>query len=118
MSSEITFAIEGGGFEQLADRLQAWGEVALEAADGAVVEAAADAADLARDAVPVDSGDLQRSITSERVAWGIAVVEAGGPSAPHVRPIEAATGFFNKSVDTIEADLRERIAGAVIEAAY
>ena len=80
--------------------------------------AAADAAGLARDAVRVRTGDLQRSITSERVEWAFAVVEAGGPSAPHVRPVEKHTGFFNRSVDTIEQELRDRVAGAIIERAY
>ena len=112
----IEFELEG--LDGLLGRIEAWGESALDAADDEVVRAAADAAGLARDAVRVRTGDLQRSITSERVEWAFAVVEAGGPSAPHVRPVEKHTGFFNRSVDTIEQELRDRVAGAIIERAY
>ena len=85
----------------------------LEAADDAIQEAATDAANLARADVPVDTGDLFGSIESSRGGWGEAFVQAGGPSAPHVRPVESRTGFFNHAVDTIEADLRERIVARV-----
>ena len=93
----------------LARALEGIEEKFLEAADEAVQEAATDAANLARADVPVDTGDLFGSIESSRGGWGEAFVQAGGSSAPHVRPVELRTGFFNHAVDTIEADLRERI---------
>ena len=52
------------------------------------------------------------SVEASRVTgggWGEAFVQAGGSSAPHVRPVEARTGFFNRAVDEVEADLRERV---------
>ena len=116
MAPEVTFELEG--MDEFVSRLESWGADALDAADEAVTQAASDAADLARDAVRVRTGDLQRSIQSERVEWGLAVVEAGGPSAPHVRPVEKHSAFFNRSVDTIEQELRGRVAGAIIEAAF
>ena len=80
---------EFSGLEGVLQRLQEWGDDALAAADGAVETAAADAASGARAAVPVRTGNLQRSITSQRLAWGLAVVEAGEGVA-YVRPIESA----------------------------
>ena len=78
---------EFSGLDQFVQRFEAWGDDVLQAADSAVTQAAADAADNARAAVPVRSGDLQRSITSERVSWGLAKVEAGSgaPYAPDSR---------------------------------
>ena len=71
------------------------------------------AADLARADVPVDTGALRGSIESGPAGLGAAFVQAGGPSAPHVRPVESRTGFFNRAVDEVEADLRERIVKKV-----
>ena len=112
-----TFEIEGSGFEGLADRLSAWGDDVVAAADAAVVEAASDAATLAREAVPVDTGALQRSITSEHVSWGLALVEAG-EGIPYTRTIEKRSGFFNRSVDTVQQELRERVSGAIVRAVF
>ena len=99
----------GRGFGDLARALEGVADSILEAADDAIQEAAVDAANLARADVPVDTGDLLGSIESNRGGWGEAFIWAGGPSAPHVRPVEARTGFFNHAVDEVEADLRERI---------
>ena len=99
----------GRGFGDLARELEGVEDFILDAADEAIQEAASDAADLARAAVPVDTGDLRGSIESHRGGWGEAFVQAGGSSAPHVRPVEARTGFFNRAVDEVEADLRERV---------
>ena len=99
----------GRGFDDLARALEGVEDFILEAADDAIQEAATDAADLARAAVPVDTGDLLGSIGSDRGGWGEAFIQAGGSSAPHVRPVEARTGFFNRAVDEVEADLRARI---------
>ena len=81
------------GLDQVLSNLERWGEGALDAADEAVETAAADAADLARDRVPVRSGDLQRSIASERVSWGFSKVEVGA-GAPYARVVNAGTGFL------------------------
>ena len=99
----------GRGFDDLARELEGVEDYILEAADEAIQEAASDAADLARADVPVDTGDLLGSIESHRGRWGEAFVYAGGSSAPYVRPVESRTGFFNRAVDEVEADLRERI---------
>ena len=99
----------GRGFDDLARALEGVEERLLDAADEAIQEAATDAVDLARAAVPVDTGDLLGSIESNRGGWGEAFIWAGGPSAPHVRPVEARTGFFNHAGDEVEADLRARI---------
>ena len=98
---------------ELLTRIEAWGGAALDAADDAIERAAADSADIARATVPVDTGDLQGTIASRRIEPFLSVVEAGGPAAPHVRPVEKRTGFFNRAVDQVEEDLRDRVAGAI-----
>ena len=113
----VEFEIEGSGFQGLADRLSAWGDGALQAADDAVEQAAADAADLARDRVPVSSGDLQRSITSQRVSWGLAKVEAG-EGLSYARTAEKYSGFFNRSVDQVQQELRDRVSAAIGKAVF
>ena len=105
------------GLDQFVQRLQAWGDDVLQAADSAVEEAAADAASGARAAVPVRSGDLQRSIESERVSWGLAKVEVG-EGAPYARVVNARTGFFSRPVDTVQRELRERVSSAIGKAVF
>ena len=111
----VTFEVEG--LQGVIDRLSAWGDGALAAADSAVEQAAADAADLARERVPVRSGRLQRSITSERVSWGLAKVEAG-EGLGYARTVEQYSGFFNRSVDQVQQELRERVSSAVATAVF
>ena len=113
----VEFEFSGLTFDDLADRLAAWGDDALDAADKAVEQAAADAAGLARDRVPVRSGDLQRSITSQRIAWGLAVVEAG-EGLGYARTVESYTGFFNKGVDQVQRELRGRVSSAMGKALF
>ena len=97
--------------------LAAWGEGALDAADKAVEQAAADAAGLARDRVRVRTGDLQRSIASQRISWGLAVVEAGD-GLGYARTVESHTGFFNRAVDQVQQELRERVSAAMGKALF
>ena len=108
---------EFSGLDGVLQRLQEWGDGALAAADGAVETAAADAADMARAAVPVRSGDLQRSIESERVSWGLAKVEAGS-GAPYAAIVNARTGFFSRPVDTVQQELRGRVSTAIGKAVF
>ena len=105
------------GLDDVLAKLERWGDGVLVAADEAVTQAAGDAADLARAAVAVDTGALQRSITSEHVSWGLALVEAG-EGIGYARTIEAHSGFFNRSVDTIQQELRERVSGAIVRAVF
>ena len=111
----VDFEIQG--LDDVIANLERWGEGALDAADGAVEQAAADAADMARDRVPVKSGDLQRSITSERVSWGLAKVEAG-EGLGYARTVEAFSGFFNRSVDQVQQELRGRVSAAIGKAVF
>ena len=62
----VDFRVEG--LEGVISRLESWGDGVLAAADDAVETAAADAADLARGAVRVRTGRLQRSVTSQRLS--------------------------------------------------
>ena len=105
------------GLDGVLQRMQEWGDDVVNAADEAVEEAASDAADMARAAVPVRSGDLQRSITSERVSWGLAKVEAGS-GAPYARIVDKRTGFFTVPVDQVQQELRDRVAAAIVGAAF
>ena len=105
------------GLSDVIDRLEAWGDGALDAADQAVEQAAADAADMARDRVPVRSGDLQRSITSQRVSWGLATIEAG-EGLNYARVVEARSGYFNKAVDQVQRELRGRVSAAIGKAVF
>ena len=100
MAPEVSFELEG--MSELVSRLEQWGADAVGAAEEAMTLAASDAADLARATVPVDTGALRDSITSRSLEPFVVVVEAGGPSAPHVRPVEEDTGFFNRAVDEVE----------------
>ena len=113
MATEFEFS----GLDGVLQRIQAWGDDALAAADDAVEQAASDAAESARAAVPVRSGDLQRSIESERVSWGFAKVEVG-ESAPYARVVDARTGFFSRPVDTVQQELRTRVSAAIGKAVF
>ena len=104
--------------DQVLGNLQNWGDRVVAAADDAVVVAAADAASLARDRVRVRTGDLQRSITSQRIAWGFAVVEAGSDGVGYARVVEARTRFFSTPVDKIQRQLRARVSSAIGRAAF
>ena len=106
------------GLEQVVANLQRWGDGALDAADKAVETAAADAAHAARDRVPVQSGDLQQSIVSQRRGWGFAIVEAGGDDVGYARVVEARTGFFSSAVDPIQRELRDRVSAAIGKAVF
>ena len=108
---------EFSGLDQVVQRLQAWGDDALAAADDAVEQAAADAAESARATVRVRTGDLQRSIESERVSWGLAKVEVG-EGAPYARVVNARTGFFSRAVDTVQQELRSRVSVAIGKAVF
>lgn len=111
----VEFTFEG--LDGVINRLSAWGDGALHAADVEVEKAAADMADLARDRVPVRSGDLLRSITSERISWGLAKVEVG-EGLSYARTIESYSGFFNKGVDEVQRELRTRVSIAIGKAVF
>ena len=87
----------------------------LAAADDAIVEAASDGADEVERNAPVRTGALRSSVTHSRLGWALAVIEAGGPSAPHVRPVESRIAWFNRSVAVVQDELLERVGNAIQE---
>ena len=106
------------GLDGVLANLEAWGDRVVAAADSAVVAAASDGADLLRQNAPVDTGRLRGSVEHTHAGWGLALVEAGGPAAPHVRPVESRTAWFNSTMHEIDDSLLNRVADAIIKAAF
>ena len=106
------------GLDDVLTNLQRWGDRVVDAADQAIDEAASDGAALVRENAPVDTGALRGSVTHDHLGWGVAVVEAGGPAAPHVRPQEKRTAFFNRSMHVIDDGLLDRVATSIARRAF
>lgn len=83
-------------------------------ADSEAVRKAEAAARVMRQLVPVRTGALLRSIEATKLARGVAMVAAGGPSAPYVRAVEYGTTFqdaqpfFTPAVRSVSRSARVR----------
>ena len=106
------------GLDDVLANLSSWGDRVVDAADGAVAEAAAEGADMVRDVAPIDTGALRSSVTHDHRGWGLAVVAVGGPAAPHARAIETRTAFFNRTMRVVNDGLLDTVAAAIIRKAF
>ena len=106
---------EFSGLDGVLANMQTWGDRVIAAADDAIVEAAAEGADLVQANAPVLTGALRASVTHDHLKWGLAVVTVG-EDVPYVKPQEARTRFFRDSITVIHAGLLERVHRKMREA--
>ena len=108
---------EFSGLDGVLQRLQQFGDAAIEAADEAVAEAAVEGAGHVRSAAPVDTGRLRASVTHTHHGWGLATIEAG-EGVPYMRAQEARLKFFNRSISEVQTGLLERVSSAIQAKAF
>ena len=113
---DVQFDLEG--LDAVIDRLSEWGQDVVDAAGGAVEEAAEEGAAAVAENAPYDTGDLKASVEHSHLGWGLSVVQAGGPSAPHARPVESRTGWFNRTMQPVQVGLLDRVHDAIIREAF
>ena len=106
---------EFSGLDGVLANMQAWGDRVIAAADDAIVEAAAEGADLVQANAPVLTGRLRASVTHDHLKWGLAVVTVG-EDVPYVKPQEVRTRFFRDSITVIQSGLLERVHRKMREA--
>ena len=106
---------EFSGLAGVLANMEAWGDRVIDAADDAIVEAAAEGAGDVASNAPVLTGALRASVTHTHLKWGLAVVEVG-EGIPYVKPQEARTRFFRNSIEPIQAGLLERVHRKMREA--
>ena len=112
------FEFELTNFDNVINRLEAWGENVVDAVNEAVEEAIDVAHSSVQSNVPIRSGDLKETIQKTKVGWAFGVISVGGDGAPHARPVEAKESFFNRSIGPVQESLSDRIYDHVVRKAF
>ena len=106
---------EFSGLDGVLQRMQAWGDRVIAAADDAIVEAAAEGAASVESNAPVLTGALRASVTHDHLKWGLAVVTVG-EGLDYGKTQELRTRFFRNSIEPIQEDLLKRVHRKMLEA--
>ena len=71
------------GLDGVLSRFETWGHRVIAATDEAIVEAAAEGADLVQSNAPVLTGALRASVTHDHLRWGLALFRRVGTRKGH-----------------------------------